>query len=361
MTAASSAASPSMPATNRGFDLKPMPGVVASSDAGAEIFAKLLLQPSMQLTNLPEAADLVAPVADQVSRTEAEDEPSESAEADAEPSAMAAPILAAFLNPMQQAPQSAAAVTSATPPLATAAPDVVWATKMPPASAPVQRQPTTPAAPSVNAGIPELSLAPHAATAEMASRSGVGRVPIQASIPLAIDTPESLRERGSAPVAPAPAWSMPALNAGDAALPSVRLTGASSQWQQPLRQALGEQLQVQVERGSEQAVIRLSPPMLGRIEISIRHEAGALQVHMNASNNEILRQLQGIGDSLRQDLSQRHQYSDVAVVVSAQPRHGEGDGNGRQRHEPDPRVQKPGLALADADQGGAFALLTDGE
>ncbi|HTN67450.1 MAG TPA: flagellar hook-length control protein FliK [Burkholderiaceae bacterium] len=276
---------------------------------------------------------------------------------------MAAPMLVAFLNLPQQAPQSVAAVASGVPPLATAALDAVRVTKAPLASAPAQIQPAMlPSAQPVNAGASELSLMPRAATTEMTSQPGVGRAPTPASIPIAADMPEPLRERGGVSVAPAPVWSTPIVNAGDAALPSVRLTGPSSQWQQPLRQALGEQLQVQVERGSEQAVIRLSPPMLGRIEISIRHEAGTLQVHMNASNSEVLRQLQGIGDSLRQDLSQRHQYSDVAVVVSGQPRHGEGDGNGRQRHEAEPREQQPGQALADADQGsGAFALLTDSE
>ncbi len=173
------------------------------------------------------------------------------------------------------------------------------------------------------------------------------------------DAPVQSGDRGTATVTSAPAWSVPAIHADDAAAPIVRLTGASSQWQQPLRQALGEQLQVHVERGSEQAVIRLSPPMLGRIEISIRHEAGALQVHMSATNHEVLRQLQGIGDALRQDLSQR-QYNEVAVAVAPHARHSEGEG--RQRQGSEPREQAPGRALADADQpGSAFALLTDSE
>ncbi|HAT33682.1 MAG TPA: flagellar hook-length control protein FliK, partial [Janthinobacterium sp.] len=54
-------------------------------------------------------------------------------------------------------------------------------------------------------------------------------------------------------------------------------------------------IQLQVTRNSEQAVIRLDPPMLGRIDISIRHADGALQVTLSASNGEVLRQLQGIG------------------------------------------------------------------
>lgn len=139
----------------------------------------------------------------------------------------------------------------------------------------------------------------------------------------------------------------------------VKLAGAPAQWQQPLREALGERLQVQVASNSEQAVIRLDPPMLGRIEISIRHEAGALQVHMSASNGEVLRQLQGIGDSLRQDLIHR-QYSDVAVVVSSSTRN-DADGGGRQRQNT-PNREEPGRALHEADQdASAFAYLTDSE
>ncbi len=74
-----------------------------------------------------------------------------------------------------------------------------------------------------------------------------------------------------------------------------------------LVQSLGEHLQVQIAHGSENAVIRLDPPAMGSIEIVIRHEAGAVQVHLSASNSDVLSQLQGIGDALRQDLMQRHQ------------------------------------------------------
>ncbi|HTD04163.1 flagellar hook-length control protein FliK [Undibacterium sp.] len=146
---------------------------------------------------------------------------------------------------------------------------------------------------------------------------------------------------------------------------TLKLAGTPAQWQQPLREALGERLQMQLGRNSEQAVIRLDPPMLGRIEISIRHEGGALQVNMSASNNEVLRQLHGIGDSLRQDLSHR-QYTDVAVTVSATPRSnagsGSADADGRQRHAAAQEQEEnlPSRALADAGQAASgFAMLTD--
>jgi flagellar hook-length control protein FliK len=120
------------------------------------------------------------------------------------------------------------------------------------------------------------------------------------------------------------------------------------QWRQPLTEALGDRLQLQLGRNSEQATIRLDPPMLGSIEISIRHEAGSLQVQLSASNGEVLRQLHGIGDSLRQDLSQRP--GDVSVVVSDSSRNATNadQQRGRER-DAETAEDGPGRALAEAE------------
>ena len=146
---------------------------------------------------------------------------------------------------------------------------------------------------------------------------------------------------------------------------TVKLAGTPDQWQQPLREALGERLQLQLQRNDNQAVIRLDPPNMGRIEIAIRHSDGVLQVNLSANNSEVLRQLNTIGDSVRQDLSQR-QFSDVAVTVSAaRPGLGQGqsdaDGRGRQQREADDG-RTPGRALSD-DSGAtsSFAMLTERE
>jgi flagellar hook-length control protein FliK len=133
-----------------------------------------------------------------------------------------------------------------------------------------------------------------------------------------------------------------------------------TQWRESLRDALGDRLQVQVADRSERAVIRLDPPALGRIEIVIRHEAGNLQVHLSASNGDVLRQLHTIGDSLRQDLVHR-QYGEVAVVVS--DARGEAGGQGRDR-DAQAESDTPGRALGDAEgtaESGAFAFLQDRE
>ncbi|QYG08218.1 flagellar hook-length control protein FliK [Janthinobacterium sp. PAMC25594] len=154
------------------------------------------------------------------------------------------------------------------------------------------------------------------------------------------------------PVSPGPVGGV---NNGAPATPgadTIKLNGPSQQWQEPLREALGERLQTQIGRNSEHATIRLDPPLLGRIEISIRHTAGALQVNVTASNSEVLRQLQGIGENMRSDLAQR-QYTDVAVNISATPRSpaaqafAEGDARGQRQPGRQNDDAEPGRALSD--------------
>lgn len=123
--------------------------------------------------------------------------------------------------------------------------------------------------------------------------------------------------------------------------------GAPEQWRSSLVEALGERIQIAVGKHSEHAVIRLDPPMMGSIEIVVRHQAGNLQVQLSATNNEVVRQLQSIGDTLRQDLLQ-NQYTGVSVQVFADARQG-----GRQ--QPEPEELPPGRALAEADDGRADA------
>lgn len=105
----------------------------------------------------------------------------------------------------------------------------------------------------------------------------------------------------------------------------TQLAGAA---RAPLAQALGERLHVHIARGSEHAVIRLDPPSMGSIEVVVRHEAGSIQVHLRASNSEVARQLQGMGEALRQDLSQRQQ-GEASVYVWDASR----DADGRQQRQ----------------------------
>ena len=124
-------------------------------------------------------------------------------------------------------------------------------------------------------------------------------------------------------------------------------------WQQPLREALGERLQLQLSRNIDQAVIRLDPPNLGRIEIAIRHMGGNLEVNISATHSEVVRQLNTISETMRSDLAAR-QFTEVAVNVTSATRHAAGsqqafDQQGRQRQQDGaPDDADPGRALAEA-------------
>lgn len=153
--------------------------------------------------------------------------------------------------------------------------------------------------------------------------------------------------------------SQPAPNA--AAADTVKLAGPPTAWRQSLQEALGQRMNVQVGNGIEQAVIRLEPPQLGRIDIAIRHNAGALEVNISASNSEVLRQLQTVSDNLRSDLSQR-QFTEVAVTVAPAPKNGAapfGDpqqGRGRQQDR-EQEDNQPGRALAEAGNNSSVFTL----
>jgi flagellar hook-length control protein FliK len=210
----------------------------------------------------------------------------------------------------------------------------------------------------------------------MADAAAPGRAPTPRShaadidLAAALDSSDSTdaartSAASSAPAPSAPAW-LAAANLA-AAMPgtpaaaggALALRGSDpAQWRPALREALGDSLKVQVGDRSERAVIRLDPPSLGRIEIVIRHEAGNLQVHLSASNADVLRQLQTLGDSLRQDLVHR-QYGEVAVTVSDT---GRDDGGQGQQREGQGEDDTPGRALAEAggtSDTGAFAHLQD--
>jgi flagellar hook-length control protein FliK len=128
-----------------------------------------------------------------------------------------------------------------------------------------------------------------------------------------------------------------------------------------LEVALGDRLQLQITQRSEHAVIRLDPPSMGTIEIVIQREAGNIQVHLRASNAEVARQLQGIGDSIRQDLIHR-QNGDVSVHVSDSSREQQSASQQGQRQNQAQR-EAPGRALSESNEESAkaFTLAVDEE
>ena len=233
-------------------------------------------------------------------------------------------------------------------------------TEAPPARAPL--------APTLHAGAAaaQTALATDAASRQQLdaratnnpSPAAAGQTPAPIASPLADRDRPALSTPGSGSTAPS--FSSLAASVTETAGDILKLPAAAqpTQWRAPLLNALGERVQWQLQRGSEQATIRLEPPNLGRVDIVIRQEGGALQVSISATHREVMHQLQGISEQLRQDLSARHS-SDVALVLSEQAR--DADARQRARQEQETPEHPPGQALAEAQDAtpaiDAFASL----
>ncbi|WP_377153215.1 flagellar hook-length control protein FliK [Roseateles sp. UC29_93] len=140
---------------------------------------------------------------------------------------------------------------------------------------------------------------------------------------------------------------------------TLTLPASREAWQQPLMQALGDRLQLQIAQRADSARLHLEPPQLGRIEIDIRQQGGALQVQLSASNDDVRQQLRQIAEPLRHELVQRHS-GDVSVQVASGAQ-AAGDGRGRDGAAAGGQPQsggqqrdaqrQPGRALQDDDHG----------
>lgn len=96
----------------------------------------------------------------------------------------------------------------------------------------------------------------------------------------------------------------------------LTLANNRQEWPQQLRMALGERLQVQADSRVQHATIRLDPPDMGKIDISIHFEGGKLQVNINTNQGEVYRALQQSSAELRQTLIGQNS-AEVNVQVSA--------------------------------------------
>lgn len=237
-----------------------------------------------------------------------------------------------------------------------------------------------PAPAALSQALPLPQSAPAGADAETAAAAAAAAPAIAATAKAAEPAPETDEttgalpqkvERGSAgsemPAAAPTAAPLRPVAAPALTLPTVALKGEGMQWQQPLLQALGDRLQLQIATRSDQAVIRLEPPMLGRVEIAIRQQAGELQVRIAASHDEVTRQIQQVSEPLRQSLVQRH-VGEVSVQVVAQGAAGrEADARGgtqqqaardgqQQERQEQQQQRRPGRGL---DGGDATSFAAD--
>ena len=276
------------------------------------------------------------------------------------------PLLGAMAMPMplMPIPQAMLAAVVAALPGASALP----AAQESAPAADTEVSPSLGSTASAREGRVDLAAAPAAARPASAPALPLADAPVQAAVaktaPAALpadtsaangDTPQDqaapVTERGAANIA---GIATPAAGTAQRTAETVTLSGPPTAWRQTLQEALGERLQLQVGTKAEQAVIRLEPPMLGRVEIAIRHSAGSLEVQISATHGEVLRQLQTVSETLRNDLAQR-QFSDVSVNVVPTPRAANGapmfaggEGRGRQQ-DGRQQEQTPGNALAEAN------------
>lgn len=142
--------------------------------------------------------------------------------------------------------------------------------------------------------------------------------------------------------------------AGDAGQPLALNPRQPDLWQRPLAQALGERLQVQGAQGEEQALIRLDPPSLGRVEILLRQEGGTWQVQLSATHPEVSRQLQAISETLRHELSVRQQASVTVQVTSDHLGHA--DGRQQRQRQDGQQPREPGRAWDGEEASQTFDL-----
>ncbi len=99
-------------------------------------------------------------------------------------------------------------------------------------------------------------------------------------------------------------------------LPPIKMDADDVKWAQQLRSALNDRLQLQVRNQVQHATIRLDPPEMGKVDISLQIENGRMQVHINASNGETYRALQQISNELRQSLTEQN-FVQVNVQISS--------------------------------------------
>lgn len=102
---------------------------------------------------------------------------------------------------------------------------------------------------------------------------------------------------------------------------TLTLDSNSSSWQQQLVDTLEERVQWQSNQQVKQATIRLDPPELGRLELSVRQEGDRLSVQIHTSNQTLREALQESRDQLRQVLIPQY-GAGVEVDIS----YGQGSG-----------------------------------
>jgi|GEM_PF-4029428 len=114
---------------------------------------------------------------------------------------------------------------------------------------------------------------------------------------------------------------MPAVQGGHEWAP-LKLGDQSAQWGRQLLDTLRERVEMQVNQQVKQAHIRLDPPEMGRLELTVRLDGDHLSVQINSNHAQLRDALLQTGERLRAALMPQH-AGGVSVDV------GQGSGGDR--------------------------------
>lgn len=155
----------------------------------------------------------------------------------------------------------------------------------------------------------------------MAAGLDMGSVPDTAAVENRLPDARQLAVGQLAAVPPRPA---------DYQWAPVRLSDNQSQWGQQLISLLQDKVELQVNQQIKQAHIRLDPPELGRLELTVRVEGDRLNVQLNVTNPAVRDALIQSMERLRMSLAPHHAGG---VEVNVGQGGGQGDAQGKWQQE----------------------------
>lgn len=165
-------------------------------------------------------------------------------------------------------------------------------------------------------------------------------------------TPQiSSPDAGSSPVTSS-AIPLPASSTQGHEWSPLKLSSTQSHWGQQLVDTLKERVEMQYSQSIKQAHIRLDPPELGKLDLTVRIDGDKLSVQLNASNPVVRDALLQSSDRLRTSLATEHSGG-VEVNV------GQGDSQRQQQGAKDEETILAGRRnLMDSESDAAIVDMT---
>lgn len=165
-------------------------------------------------------------------------------------------------------------------------------------------------------------------------------------------TPQiSSPDAGSSPVTSS-AIPLPASSTQGHEWSPLKLSSTQSHWGQQLVDTLKERVEMQYSQNIKQAHIRLDPPELGKLDLTVRIDGDKLSVQLNASNPVVRDALLQSSDRLRTSLATEHSGG-VEVNV------GQGDSQRQQQGAKDEETILAGRRnLMDSESDAAIVDMT---